>query len=401
MKWIENYEVVVPLSLSDQEMDFVVTSLGSSDYMLDPTPIFLLSEANSFEFNKALNTLAMVVTHKAPFKQTADREQMVMLERIGSLLLVRSPIVSIEDLGLDDKELAIWIGKQNNKRKWGYINDHKDVIWYCCLIAYPEKLGANFDKLTYHISETADRLQQLYTAQDKKRWTYKAKSSFNLIRGSTVNNDHIIQKVRVDDGFRSGIGRWHKDIFKQVVTRLAEEMDTGEEHVTEVLNNIFKSDKLLREGTIHLSMPIKPVLRFCLQSFLDMSKNPIVGITPVEPMMVWELGISTSTRGRAPKLIMDDYYELPHMEGDGNWSVVETFNSLKVYTCQDDEKQMRWFVIYHPASMLDGRNELFLNSWAHVIQRMRGNRSKFMKQACANDFKDFSIDDSGRFAKDS
>ncbi|PKH08184.1 DEAD/DEAH box helicase [Moritella sp. Urea-trap-13] len=401
MKWIENYEVVIPLSLSDKEMDSVVAGFGRSNCMLEPTPIFLLPEAKSFEFNKTLNTLAMIVTHEAPFKQTIDRKQMVMLERIGNLLLVRSPIVSIEDLGLDDKELAVWIGKQNNNRKWGYINDHKDVIWYCCLIAYPEKFGATFDKLTHHISATADRLQQLYTAQDKERWTYKAKNSFKLMKGTAVNNDDIIKKIRVDNSFRSGIARWYKDVFEQVVTRLAENVDVREGHVTEVLNHIFKSDKLLRDGTINLSMPEKPALRFCLQSFLDMSNNSIAGMTPVEPMIVWELGISTSTKGRPPRLIMDDYQDLPHMEDCGNWSVVETFNSVKVYTCQDDEKQMRWFVIYHPASILDGRIELFLNSWIHVLQRMKGNTSKFMKQACANDFKDFSIDGSDKFVEDS
>jgi len=86
----------------------------------------------------------------------SESKLMVMLERLGSLLLVRSPIVAITDLGLFERDLAIWIGEQNNKRSWGYINDHKDVIWYCCLIAYPEKLDSNFDILTRRISETAD-----------------------------------------------------------------------------------------------------------------------------------------------------------------------------------------------------------------------------------------------------
>jgi hypothetical protein len=385
MKWRENYEVVVPLSLSEQEMDAVILGLRSSDNMIEPIPVFSLPEAKNFEFDKALNTLAMTVRHEAPFKQTTDRKQMVMLERIGSLLLVRSPIVSIEDLELDGKDLAIWIGKQNNKRKWGYLNDHEDVIWYCCLIAYPEKLGATFDKLTHRISETADRLQQLYTAQDKESWTYKAKSSFNVITGAAVTNDKIIQKVREDNSFRAGISRWHKGVFEQVVTRLADEKP-----VYEVLNNTLKSEKLLRERTINLSMPTKSSLRFRLQSFLDMSENPVNGINSAEPIMIWELGISTVTKGRPSKLIMDDYQELPHLKEDSYWSEVETFNSVKVYTCQNDEKQMRWFVIYHPASMLDGRNETFLNSWANVINRMRNNTSKFMKQACANDFKCFS-----------
>lgn len=395
MKWIENYEVVIPLSLSEQEMEAVILGLRSSDNTLEPIPVLSLPDAKNFEFDKGLNTLAMTVTHEAPFKQTIDRKQMVMLERIGSLLLVRSPIVSIDDLGLDDRELAIWIGKQNNKRKWGYINDHKDVIWYCCLIAYPENLGATFDKLTHRISETADRLQQLYTAQDKEIRAYKATNSFNLIKGTAVTNDQIIQKVRDNDGVRSGIGRWHKDVFEQVLTKLAEKVNTGEEHLTEVFNNIIKSDKVLRNRTIHFSMPAQPALRFRLQSFLDMNEKSIAGINSDEPMMIWELGISTSTKGRPPKLILDGYNDLPHMKENGNWSLVDSSNDIKVLSYQYDEKSIRGIVIYHPASMLDGRNELFLNSWTNVIQRMRGNASKFMKQACANDFKDFSIDNNG------
>lgn len=399
-KWIENYEVVVPLALSEQEMDSIVSGIENTTHLLEPTPVLSLAEAKGFEFNNSLNTLAMNITHKAPFKQTADRKQTVMLERIGDLLLVRSPIVSIEDLGLDDRELAIWIGTQNNKRKWGYINDHKEVIWYCCLIAYPEKLCITFEKLVHHISETADRLQQLYTASDKENWDYKANSTFNLAKEGAVTNKQIIQKIRQDSCIRSRIGRWHMGVFEQVLIRLTEEIDTEEKRVSEVLHNIFKSDKLLRDGTINLSMPTKPALRFCLQSFLDMSENSIVGINPVEPSMIWELGISTATKGRSPKLTMDDYHDLPHMVKDGNWSEVETFNSAKIYTCQNDEIKMRWFVIYHPATMLDGRSKLFLNSWSNVFQRMRGNTSKFMKQACANDFKDFSIIDNQNFAKD-
>lgn len=389
IRWIESYEVVAPLCLTEQEISSVIVALRSSEYMLEPTPVFSLPEAKIFEFNKALNTLAMTVTHDAPFKQTTDRKQMVMLESLGSFLLVRSPIVAIADLGFDDKELAIWIGEQNNQRNWGYINDHNDVIWYCCLIAYPEKLGTVFDDITHRISETADRLQQLYTAQDNESWTYKVNSSFNQIKGGAVTNEQVIHKIREDNSFRAGIGRWHKNIFDQVITRLADEMGIEEESV---LNNILKSEQLLRNGTIHLSMPPKPALRFCLQSFFDMSKNDIVGIKSEEPLLVWELAISTAKNGRSPQLIMDDYDDLPHMVNDSYWSEVDTFNSIKVYTCQDDEKKIRWFAIYHPASMLDGRSELFLSAWTNVIQRMRGNVSKFMKQSCANDFKFFAMD---------
>jgi len=41
--------------------------------------------------------------------------------------------------------------------------------------------------------------------------------------------------------------------------------------------------------------------------------------------------------------------------------------------------------------MLDGKSQLFICAWLLVLQRMKGNASKFMKQACANDFNDFSI----------
>ena len=392
LRWIESYEVLVPLGLTENEMSSVVAALTSSEYTVEPTPVFSLPEAKSFEFNKALNTLAMTVTHDAPFKQTTDRKQMIMLENLGRFLLVRSPIVSIADLGLDDKELATWIGEHNNKRNWGYINDHNDVIWYCCLIFYPEKLGICFDDMTHRISETADRLQQLFTAQDNESWTYKANSSFNQITGDAVTNEQVIHKIRKDKSFRADIGSWHKSIFDQVLTRLADEMVIDDELI---FNNILKSEQLLRNGTIHFSMPPTPALRFCLQSFLDMSKNDIAGIKPGEPILVWELAISTAINGRSPQLIMDDYVDLPHMSSDGYWSEVDTFNSMKVYTCQNDEKKIRWFAIYHPALMLDGRNELFLTAWANVIQRMRGNTSKFMKQACANDFKHFSTDNNG------
>ena len=382
-KWIENYEVVVPLALSNQEMDYISSCLESTTHLLEPIPVLSLAEAKGFEFNKSLNTLAMTITHEAPFKQTVGRKQTVMLERIGDLLLVRSPIVSIEDLGLDGRELAIWIGTQNNKRKWGYLNDHEDVIWYCCLMAYPEKLGTTFEKLTHHISETADRLQQLYTASDNENWNYKANNTFNLAKEGAVTNDHIIQKIKVDSGMRSRIGRWHMEVFKEIIMRMAEDIETSEDRLSDVLSNIGKSDKLLREGILNLYMPEKPALRFNLQSFLDMSNYMS------EPSMIWQLGISTATRGRAPQLDMDDYDGLPHVEKNEWWSEIESDNHIKIYTYQDDVKKMRWFVLYHPASMLDGRNQLFIDAWVRVFQRMKGNSSKFMKQACANDFNDF------------
>ena len=177
--------------------------------------------------------------------------------------------------------------------------------------------------------------------------------------------------------------------------RMAEDIETSEDRLSDVLSNIGKSDKLLREGILYLYMPEKPALRFNLQSFLDMSNYAS------EPSMIWQLGISTATRGRAPQLDMDDYDRLPHIEKNERWSEIEADNQIKIYTYQDDEKKMRWFILYHPASMLDGRNKLFIEAWVRVFQRMKGNASKFMKQACANDFNDFSITSTDSLNKDS
>ena len=389
-QWIESYEVVIPLTLSDEEINSVVQGFKYSGKVLEPTPVISMPEAKSFKFDKDLNTLAMTVTHEAPYRQTEDRKQTVILERMGNLLLMRSPIVTIEDLGLEDKELAMWIGKENNKRKLGYINDHEDVIWYCCLIAFPEKFESGFNKLVQNLSQTADRLQQLYTAKDKEQWDYQANDSLNLILGSGLTTSSYKNRIREDNNFRSDVNNWHKDIFKHVVRVLAECTDSNEVNVSAVLKGIVKSEKFLQQGYSNIKMPDKPALRFNLQSHLDINEWKKGDALNTGPMMVWELGVSIGTMGRPPELDMTEYDELPHKSPAIPWMEVKSPANTEIYTCQDDDTLKRWFVLYHPAGLLDGRLQLLLNAWTEVVVRMKENKKKFTREACARDFDIFS-----------
>jgi len=389
-KWIESYEVVIPLTLSDEELNSVVQGFKNSGQVLEPTPVISMPEAKNFRFDKNLNTLAMTVTHEAPYRQTEDRKQTVILERMGNLLLMRSPIVTIEDLGLDDKELAMWIGKENNKRKLGYINDHEDVIWYCCLIAYPEKFESGFKKLVQSLSQTADRLQQLYTANDKEQWAYQANDSLNLILGSSLTTNSFKNRIRGDNDFRSDINSWHKGIFNQLIHVLSERIDSKETSISAVLRGIDKSERFLQKGYSNIRMPAKPALRFNLQSYLDVNVWKNNDFLNTEPMMVWELGVSAGANGRTPEIYMAEYDELPHMAIDTEWQKVKSPENTKIYTCQDEGASMRWIVLYHPAGLLDGRLELFLNAWAKVLVRLKENKSNFTRDKCAKDFDIFS-----------
>jgi hypothetical protein len=384
-RWIENYEVLVPLSLSDQEMGSVISELGSSGQVLEPTPILSLPEAKGFEFDESLNTLARTAIHEAPYKQATGRDQTVIIENIGNLLLVRSPIVSIEHLKLSDSNLAIWIGEENNKRKWGYINDHEGIIWFCCLISHPDKLEDVFETLLNKISQTADRLQQLYTAEDKDEWSYKSNSSFSLVKEQTSNNKELIQEAKVDTNFRANVVNWHRNVFKQVVSTLADEIGADEDSMKEVLSNLEKSERLVQRGVASFSMPENPALRFRVQSFLDVTENEIMGFEKGQPVLIWEIAVNPTKMGRPPELGLDHYDDLPHLGGNF-WEHIESAPDTNIFTYQDDQSSNRWFLIYHSASMLDGRTQAFLHAWRCVVDRMRNNSGKFMKASCANDF---------------
>jgi len=389
-QWIESYEVVIPLTLSDEELNSVVQGFNDSGKVLEPTPVISMPEAKNFKFDKDLNTFSMTVTHEAPYRQTEDRKQTVILERMGNLLLMRSPIVTIEDLGMEDKELAMWIGKENNKRKLGYINDHEDVIWYCCLIAYSEKLESGFKKLVQSLSQTADRLQQLYTSKDKEQWDYKTNESLRVILGDDLTFNNFKQKIREKNSYQTEINSWHKSIFKQLIHTLAEITGSSEDNVRIALNNIEKSERYLQKGYSSLNMPNKPVLRFSIKSYLDMNDCHIETISCSGPVMIWELAVSAATSGRPPKLEMTEYNDLPHVNKEIPWLDVSSPNNTKIYTYQDKGTSNRWLVLYHPADLLDGRYKLFLNSWAKVVGRMKENSNNFTREACARDFGMFS-----------
>ncbi|MFT5163026.1 MAG: hypothetical protein ACI9FJ_001607 [Alteromonadaceae bacterium] len=203
-RWFQNVSCIVPLSLSKTQTIKVIAQLTASTAVVEPTAISQLTiteafKANGFEFNSQFKTLALTHDdHIAPYQQTQNRKQTVIIESIGELLLIRSPIVTITDLALQNKDLAQWIGEQNNPLSFGYLNDHADIIWFCCLVAHPVQLGADFNHLTQKISATADRLQQLYTANDKEDWLYQATTPIKTLLADSQNKADFNQLISND-----------------------------------------------------------------------------------------------------------------------------------------------------------------------------------------------------------
>lgn len=339
-----------------------------------------LPQDSPFEFSKQFNTLVYHSNeHCAPYCQKASRQQSVLLEQLGDFYLLRSPIVHIEAI----EEATHWIARRNANLPFGYLNNHQQVIWYCCLFPTTQLQGEAFIKLLKRLAEMADRLQQLATADDAENWQYRSPSQLSPLLRSVPSLDEL--RNNKNSHLVNSVYQWQARIFDQVLTETFTGQAIAQALAEKVQSRLLRQKRLVKQGRATLFMPDEPVLRFKLYNYLDINQGTIPVIAGQGPLMCWQLAVNISERGRAPILQMDEWEQLPHSEGaDYRWQKQSTNHKLAIYTWQDSNEcpNTRYLALYHHALSLDGREKRLALAVKQVVDNMRRTMN-FTKRTCA------------------
>lgn len=377
--WREYHSTIIPSSISTEELNKSIIRLNKIT-SLEPHSLKTASFAPSFHFSPKWNTLSKTYTHVAPFEQTNNRQQTVLLEQLGDEIFVRSPIIHTEELN-DDNEYYTIISGINNNRKFAYAIEQNNIIWLCCRITCANIFNNKFEYITEKLSQTADRLQLLYTAQDKEHWNYLSPPNLQSLIPKNHSDVEIAHNITHLTSYSENIRQWFELIFQSTVQAMTINIEVEENTLHKIIKQCTAD--IQKNGMIHIEMPIDTKLRFRLSADLEFNVNKHEDIPTLQgSRIVWQLAVSTTNRGQARKLKFYNRDLLPHNDPEG-WNNI---NGIKFTLHTYKKEKERSLVLYHKPDAIDGRFNYFIESWANILPMIK--EGNFQKTLCFKQFEE-------------
>jgi hypothetical protein len=332
---------------------------------------------DGFIFCPQWRTLVRDIRFNSPFEGEVERCQTVLLERIGSFWLLRTPVIHRD--GYD----ARWLATQNSGRTWGYLVAELDIIWFVVFVLHIDGIH-NPDFLTSlaeRVGRIGDRLQHLYTASDESdNWNYRSKKYFPNLAGwkkgtlaTLVDKKEKIMTFMSDELGQLGqlifrVQTWFHIAFEDVLASLYGEIPQ------EAWSLAISPVTVLEDGTLHLKA--MGAERFMLQAFLQLNdQSNKVQVFPV-PRVIWELVATPHVIGSKPTIAPSNWDVLPHNNLEG-WAG-DANGKCHTYTGKDES--YRYFVLYHSPAYWDACRDVVLDAWAGILDTMKG--TNFMQKKC-------------------
>ena len=345
-------------------------------------PAFAVSTlpyVNSFHFDQAANTLVRIIKLSNPFIGDQEpRTQIVLLERVRDYMLLRTPVARLGDPKSDFSrdQWATIIPGQNARRRWGYLVVEQDTVWFVCLLlaTSDSRAGDILEILSERVGKIGNRLRQLHCpAIDHKQWGYRSRTSIADIAEMAASHDTYFRKrqetfmtTNTDDLRACGrlldcAQQWLTEGFEVVLNTLyAGSMDPRSLTVMPIT--------LLPSGVLHISVDGKE--RFNINAYLQLASNREVDGAFAAPRMIWQVAVSTSSRGPKPELRLWGWTELPHaMPNDWEGEIQE---NGAIYHYRDDN--VRYLVLYHTPVKWDMARTEIRAAWANLLGRMNGEK---------------------------
>jgi hypothetical protein len=336
-------------------------------------------KVGGFIFCPQWRTLVRDIRINSPFEGEVERCQTVLLERIGSFWLLRTPVIHHD--GYD----ARWLATQNSGRTWGYLAAELDIIWFVVFVLRIDGIH-NSDvlaSLAERVGRIGDRLQHLHTASDEPdNWGYRSKKYFPNLSGGWRNGTLatlVDEKEKIMTFMNDELGQlgqlmfsvqtWFHTAFEDVLASLYGGIPQ------EAWSLTISPFTFLEDGTLHLkSMGSE---RFMLQAFLQLNdQSSKLQVFPV-PRVIWELVATPHVMGSRPMITPSNWNVLPHINHEG-WSSDTANEKCRAYTSKDE--RYRYFVVYHSPAYWDASRDVLLNAWGEILDTMKG--TNFMQKKC-------------------
>lgn len=363
--YVPHYQALVPTSLNKEELEQTITAICSETGNVSPCSIRQANYATGFQFDKQWNTLKKELSHEAPYKQSNDRKQIVILESMGNSIIARSPILTSTVANQNINNLEEWIARKNNNLNFAYLLEADGILWLCITIINPEKFENSFNDIIEKLSQTADRLQLRYSGKDEENWDYKSQSTLQTLVTKGFMPSDIQQEVLNNEIFADQLAEWLK---KQSTPVMAILCNNAHEDDFDYIQSKTKM-KIKSTGVIQSTMKKANWLRHQAKAYLELLPDKKSNhLTYNEPRIVWQVQFSNSTKGNNPELTFFNWKNLPHRNGE-EWLFSEKTDKFSFHTYR--EKADFSIVLYHPWNSLEGKLREFANVWSQMISLLR------------------------------